>query len=108
MSLKERVVDLNAKYGKQISASTLNVYYKKAGVIVMDIVPENPNQLGLFENQNEAHKQVMTTMDKLNLSLGGNKIKLGVQDLERTWKMKQERLSPKYTTKLTDIITVKA
>ena len=32
MSLKERVVDLNAKYGKQISASTLNVYYKKAGV----------------------------------------------------------------------------
>ena len=32
MSLKERVVDLRAKYGMEISASTLNVYYKRAGV----------------------------------------------------------------------------
>jgi len=81
--------------------------YKKAGVIVMDITPEKERQLKLFENSNPKHKALMATMDKLNKSIGQNKIKLGSQDLDRTWKMHQERLSPRYTTRLNDIITVK-
>lgn len=81
--------------------------YKKAGVIVMDITPEKERQIKLFENSNPRHKTLMATMDKLNKSIGQNKIKLGSQDLDRTWKMNQERLSPRYTTQLKEIITVK-
>jgi DNA polymerase V len=33
---------------------------------------------------------------------------LAIQDRKRVWKMKQERLSPRYTTNLNDIITVNA
>ena len=34
------------------------------------------------------------------------KIKIASQDLKRMWKMKQEKLSPRYTTSLHDIISV--
>lgn len=81
--------------------------YKKAGVIVMDFKPENEVQLSLFENSNPKHSQLMKVIDKINMSFGQQKIKLASQDQKRVWKMKQERLSPRYTTKLSDIITVK-
>jgi|TARA_B110000037_G_scaffold157865_1_gene178140 DNA polymerase V len=49
----------------------------------------------------------MSAIDHLNKKFKTTTIKLANQDLQRTWKMKQERLSPKYTTKINDIITVK-
>jgi len=82
--------------------------YKKAGVIVMGITPANQQQMSLFENSNPKHKLLMEAVDRLNRTIGQQKIKLGGQDLKRTWKMRQERLSPKYTTRLSDIIQVKA
>ena len=82
--------------------------YKKAGVVLMDIVPEKLTQLNIFENSNPKHLELMKTIDKMNNSIGGNKIKLASQDMDRTWKMKQERLSPKYSTNLNDIIVVKS
>lgn len=82
--------------------------YKKAGVIALDIVPTNPHQLGLFEQSNNKHKSLMQTLDKLNFIYGGQKVRLACQDMGRTWKMKQEKLSPRYTTKLSDVITINA
>lgn len=81
--------------------------YKKAGVIVMDIVPNNPDQLAIFDQRDDRHQPLMQVMDRLNQSLGQQKLKLASQDLGRTWKMKQERLSPRYTTRLGEVITVK-
>lgn len=83
------------------------IKYKRAGVIVMGLVPENSFQFNLFENGNPKHRPLMKAVDSLNKKYGGYKIKLGNQDLKRTWKMRQERLSPKYTTNIKDIIVVK-
>ena len=80
--------------------------YKKAGVIVQDITPEYQKQLSVFNNSNELHAPLMKAFDKINNIFGQQKIRLGSQD-RRIWKMKQERLSPRYTTKLSDIIIVK-
>lgn len=80
--------------------------YKKAGVIVMGLTPNNEIQLNFFTSQNPKHKTLMKTMDDLNNSMGQKKIKLACQDLSRTWKMKQEKLSPRYTTRLDEIITI--
>lgn len=82
-------------------------YYKKAGVIVMDITPANQVQVGLFANSDPRHKPVMEAMDKLNKEAGRQIITLGSQGLGRRWKMRQERLSPRYTTKLNEIIYIK-
>ena len=49
----------------------------------------------------------MSAIDTLNRKLKADKIKLGNQDLKRTWKMRQERLSPKFTTNINEVITVK-
>lgn len=82
--------------------------YKKAGVIVMDFTPESIQQLNLFENSNTKHKQLMDTIDGVNKSIGRTKIKLASQDADRTWKMKQEKLSPRYSTRISEAIKVKA
>ena len=82
-------------------------HYKKAGVIVMGLVPENQRQLNLFCKENPKHLSLMKSIDILNSKLGKTKIKLASQDLGRTWKMRQERLSPCYTTKFEDILIIK-
>lgn len=82
--------------------------YKKAGVIVMNLTPKNLGQIELFENSNPKHQQLMKAMDSLNKAYGQQKVKLASQDLKRVWKMRQERLSPRYTTNLNDIIVVNA
>lgn len=81
-------------------------HYKKAGVIVMDFTHENQHQLKLFEDSNPKHKPIMQAIDNINAIFGQHKIKLGSQDLNKVWKMRQERLSPRYTTNLNEIITV--
>lgn len=80
--------------------------YKKAGVIATGLTPEKDIQLQFFENSNPRHIPLMQVMDELNARLGQQKLKLGSQDLKQVWKMKQEKLSPNYTTKLSDIITI--
>ena len=82
--------------------------YKKAGVIIMDIVPDTPLQLSIFENSNPRHKTLMETIDKINNSIGQHKVMLASQDLGRRWKMRQEKLSKHYTTRIDEIITVNA
>lgn len=82
--------------------------YKKAGVMVLDFMPENQIQLNVFEQSDPRHVPLMQAIDKLNRIYGQQKIRLASQDLKRIWKMKQEKLSPKYTTRLADVVVVKA
>ncbi|NIJ45974.1 DNA polymerase V [Wenyingzhuangia heitensis] len=80
--------------------------YKKAGVVLVSISPNTSHQVRLFGDENPKHQLLMHTMDILNEKLGKGKIKLANQDITKTWKMRQEYLSPNYTTKISDIITV--
>lgn len=82
------------------------VKYKRAGVIVTGLVPTENHQLDLFQRENPKHKPLMSAIDHLNKKFKADKIKLANQDLQRTWKMRQERLSPKYTTNINDVIKV--
>lgn len=80
--------------------------YKKAGVIVQDFTQANRLQQTLFENRDERHVELMKTIDKMNTQFGQQKVRLASQDTKKIWKMKQEKLSPAYTTNLNDIITI--
>jgi DNA polymerase V len=82
--------------------------YKKAGVIVFDIVSENLVQGALFDNVNRPkHDKIMKTLDRINGKFGRDALKLAVQGSGQRWKLRQEKLSPFYTTKWEDIITVR-
>ncbi|WP_299366002.1 Y-family DNA polymerase [Winogradskyella sp.] len=83
------------------------IRYKRAGVIVTGLVPTDNYQLDMFSKEDPKHKPLMSAIDSINKKYKGDKIKIGNQDLERTWKMRQERLSPRYTTNINDIIIVK-
>lgn len=83
------------------------IKYKRAGVIVTGLVPTENHQLDMFHYQDPRHKPLMSAIDNMNKRYKDYKIKLGSQDLERTWKMRQERLSPRYTTNINEVIKVK-
>ncbi len=80
--------------------------YKRAGVIVSAITPSNQSQLNMFDEENPKHEKLMTTIDRINSYLGETKVNLASQDIRKTWKMKQDKLSPAYTTKWSDILRV--
>lgn len=80
--------------------------YKKAGIIVSDLIPENQRQFHLFEDEDPRHVPLMKAIDATNKKLGQTKIRMAGQDPKRTWKMRQEHLSPRYTTHINDLITV--
>jgi DNA polymerase V len=81
--------------------------YKKAGIIVTQIIPQDRKQFHLFEEENPKHQKIMEVMDAFHQKTGERKIRLGNQDLQRTWKMRQHLLSPKYTTDIRDVFRVK-
>jgi DNA polymerase V len=81
--------------------------YKKAGVIITEIVPDAPVQTDLFDPvDREKQKKLLKTVDSLNESLGNNKVRIASQGYSKKWKLKNERLSPCYSTKIKDIIHV--
>lgn len=80
--------------------------YKKAGVILQDIIPENTCQLNIFSQPNPKHKILMEAIDKINSNFGQQKIRLGSQSSGKVWKMKQENLSKHYTTDIDEIINI--
>ncbi len=80
------------------------IAYKKAGVILLQISPNHVFQGILFEQPDKRHRDLMTTIDQINKRLGCQKLRLASQSQGRLWKMKQENLSRRYTTRLDEII----
>lgn len=67
---------------------------------------ENEKQFQLFEEENPKHLALMKTMDLINKKVGNRKVKIATQG-HKTWNMKQEMLSQKYTTSINEILKVK-
>lgn len=74
--------------------------------MVMGLVPEGVQQLNMFETCNADHKQLMTTIDSLNSKYGKNTLNIASQKLDSAWAMRQNNLSPNYTSDINDIIIV--
>jgi len=75
--------------------------YKKAGVILTDILPEDQIQFDIFDSEypGSQKQKLMKTLDGINLQWGRNTIHSASTGINRLWKMKQARLSPRYTTR---------
>ena len=81
--------------------------YKKAGVMVSEIVPSSQRQFMLFDEENPKYQKLMEVMDAVQAKTGERKLRLASQDLKRTWKMKQNHLSNRYTTNFNELLEVK-
>src|SRR5690554_131376 len=82
--------------------------YKKAGVIVMEIVPEDRAQGSLFDHvDREKEAAVMRKIDEINAKYGRDTLKVAAQGSGQKWQLRQEKLSPCYTNRWQDIIKVR-
>ncbi|MCF8298571.1 MAG: Y-family DNA polymerase [Saprospiraceae bacterium] len=82
--------------------------YKKSGIIATDLIPADHVQTSLWDATDRGkNKKLMDVVDKINSELGRNKIKFAIQGTNNNWKMRQEQLSPCYTTKWDDLLELK-
>lgn len=83
--------------------------YQKCGVMLGDFFSQGIAQLNLFdENITRADsEQLMGLLDKLNKKEGRGTLFFAGQGIQQQWQMKREMLSPRYTTRWSDIPVVK-
>jgi len=78
---------------------------KEAGVLLLDLVPATSVQLHLLVTvDREKHAQLMQALDDLRERFGHSAVKYAVQGTAERWKLRQEKLSPSYTTRISDLI----
>ena len=84
--------------------------YKKAGIMLADIVPANEIQLNIFATSGDPGKQnsLMSAVDRINTVWGRDTIKYACSGVERKWSMNRANLSSRYTTSWRDLPVVKA
>ena len=75
---------------------------------MMELTPETSKQTMIFENSDPRHADLLAVIDKVNKTYGRQNVKLAAQNLGRALKMKRERLSPCYTTRIDDILRIHA
>ncbi|MFP5041187.1 Y-family DNA polymerase [Parasediminibacterium sp. JCM 36343] len=82
--------------------------YKKAGVILSGIVPDNAIQGNLFASPNKnQNRMLMSMVDNINFSMRDDVLKFAAAGTARNWKMQQNFHSPRYTTRWDELRTVK-
>lgn len=81
--------------------------YKKAGVMLSGIVPDQSIQGNLFISENRnCERKLMDVIDNINFSQRDDILKFASSGTIRNWKMRQELRSPRYTTRWEDLSEV--
>jgi DNA polymerase V len=82
--------------------------YKKAGIIISDIVSQDDAPVSLFSSPDDEKRKnrLMKTVDALNRG-GQTRIRMGNTLTRKKWEMRREFLSPSYTTRWDDIVLVR-
>lgn len=82
--------------------------YNKAGVMLADFYSNNTYQPGLFDEvaKRPNSEKLMKVLDEINKS-GLGRVFLARQGMSNTWSIKREHLSPAYTTRWSDIPSVR-
>ena len=83
--------------------------YQKAGVMLGDFYSQGVAQLNLFdENTPRKNSQkLMDVLDHLNAKEGRGTLYFAGQGIRQQWQMKRDMLSPRYTTRYQDLLSIK-
>jgi len=83
--------------------------YQKAGVMLSDFYSQGVAQLNLFDENAPRHNspQLMNVLDHLNVKEGRGTLYFAGQGIRQQWQMKRDMLSPRYTTRYTDLLMVR-
>lgn len=83
--------------------------YQKAGVMLGDFFSNGVAQLNLFDDNAPRYNSeaLMTVLDGLNEKEGRGTLYFAGQGIQPQWQMKRDMLSPRYTTRYSDLPKVK-
>ena len=86
--------------------------YHKAGVMLLDLVPQANRQFALFDTQGDAgdtrSAKLMGVLDGINQRYGRGVLRLAAEGVDRSWQMRRGNLSPGYTTSWDGLPVVRA
>jgi len=79
--------------------------YKKAGVVLDDLLPFSQHQKSLFDDKEaQAHSEfLMQAIDEINDTMGSGTIKFFGEGLKKQWRAKAEKKTRCYTTRIDEI-----
>ncbi|MCL0045825.1 DUF4113 domain-containing protein [Nitrospinaceae bacterium] len=79
--------------------------YKKAGVLLDDLLPFNQHQESLFDDkESQTHSEfLMQAIDEINDTMGSGTIRFLGEGLEKQWRAKAEKKTRCYTTHVDEI-----
>jgi DNA polymerase V len=84
--------------------------YKKAGISLSKITPQNSVQPDLFGDfsltKHYREARLMAIVDAINNIYGHDTLIFAIQGVTRGWKMRQLKLSSRFTTKWSELLTV--
>jgi DNA polymerase V len=81
--------------------------YKKAGVMLSGIVPDESIQGNLFFSETKnCERKLMDMIDNVNFSQRDDVLKFAASGTTRDWKMRMELRSPRYTTRWEELFEV--
>lgn len=82
-------------------------WFKRCGVMALDLVPETVLQANLFTAATDTKsRRLMEAMDNINQLIGKNTVRLAVQGYEQKHRLRADHLSPRYTTRMSDICKI--
>lgn len=83
--------------------------YQKAGVMLGDFYSQGVAQLNLFDDNapRKNSEKLMEVLDHLNAKNGKGALYFAGQGIQTAWQMKREMLSPRYTTRYSDLLEVR-
>lgn len=83
--------------------------YKKAGVMLADIIAEGDVPLNFIETNylDDKRKELMDIVDKLNRKHGQDTVFFASSGVQKDWQMRRAKLSPRFTTRWNDLPRVK-
>jgi DNA polymerase V len=83
--------------------------YAKAGVILLDLKPRGEMPDTLFPSRDpERSARLMAALDAVNARYGRHTLNPAVAGFTRAWAMRRQRLSPRYTTHVDELLAVRA
>ena len=85
-----------------------NFEYKKAGIMLLDVIPAATKQYDLITKSDTSTSDVvMDTMDKINERFGKKSVFLCAEGTVQPWRMQRNYISKRYTTRLDELLVVK-
>ena len=81
--------------------------FTKAGVMLDDLLPIEDRPMTLFDVMRPNSAQLMGALDAVNDRFGKKTLVLASEGMRRSWALRADHRSPRYTTRISDLPVVK-